>query len=65
MSQDQRPGAITMADGRATAPGDVIVEEVGKAPVAAGKGGGMLKLLLFAIAAAGAGAAVARLGVGA
>ena len=64
MSQDQGPGQIKMVDGRAGAPGDVIVEDAGKAPAAAGKGGGMLPVLLFAIGAVAAGAAVARLGVG-
>ena len=65
MSQDQRPGQIKMVDGQAGAPGDVIVEETGaKPPAATGKGGGMLPLLLFAVGAAAAGAAVARLGVG-
>ena len=39
MSQDQGPAQIKMVDGQAGAPGDVIVEEVGKAP-AAGKSEG-------------------------
>jgi len=64
MSQDQGPAQIKMVDGQAGAPGDVIVEEVGKAP-AAGKGMGLLSILLFAIGAVAAGAAVARLGIGA
>lgn len=63
MSQDQGPAQIKMVDGQAGAPGDVIVEEVGKAP-AAGKGMGLLPILLFAIGAVAAGAAVARLGIG-
>lgn len=65
MSQDQRPGQIKMVDGRTGAPGDVIVEETGaKTPAGTSKGGGMVPLLLFAVGAAAAGAAVARLGVG-
>ena len=65
MSQDQRPGAINMVDGQAGPPDTVIVEDAShKTPAASGKGGAMLPLLLFAVGAAAAGAAVARLGVG-